>query len=146
MEQFQKIFIQVIEEMIPFNKFLGFQLIEIKEGFAKIRVPFREEFIGDPRNQRLHGGLSATLIDTVGGAAALTTLTSYEDQIATIDMRVDFLKPGKAEDLIAEGQILRSGNRIVVCEMKVYQPSSEEIIATGKAVYNVIRKNPKQTD
>ncbi len=143
MEQYQQIFIQVIEEMIPFNKFLGFQLEEIRAGFAKIRVSFREEFIGDPRNRRLHGGLSATLIDTVGGAAALTTLTSFDDQIATIDMRVDYLKPAKAEDLIAEGQILRSGNRIVVCEMKVYQPSSKEIIAAGKAVYNVIRKNPK---
>jgi uncharacterized protein (TIGR00369 family) len=144
MKHFEKIFKHVIEEMVPFNKYLGFKLEEIKEGYARIRVPFKEEFIGDPRNQRIHGGLSATLIDTVGGAAAMTTLTSYEDQIATIDMRVDYLKPAHSEDLIAEGHILRSGNRIVVCEMKVFQPSSQDIIAAGKAVYNVIRKNTKQ--
>lgn len=140
-QELEKVFKHIIEEMIPFNKHLGFILEEIRKDYARIRVPFREEFIGDPRNYRIHGGLSATLIDTVGGAAAMTTLTSYEDQIATIDMRVDFLKPGKAEDLIAEGEIIRSGNRIVVCSMKVFHPSSDEPIAVGKAVYNVVRKN-----
>ena len=130
----------VIDDLIPFNKLLGFQLEEIREGFAKIRVPFKEELIGDPRARALHGGLIATAMDTVGGAAGMTTLVSFEDKLSTIDMRVDYLRPGKAADIFVEGEITRSGNRIIVTRMIAYQDDRELLIAEGKGVYNVKRK------
>ena len=131
-------FKMVFEQMIPFNKFLGMQLLEIDENSAKAKLPFREEFIGDPRANRLHGGISATFLDVVGGIAAMTTLESFDDKIATVDMRIDYLRPGKAEDVIAESKIVRRGSRLVVTEMKIYHKNSPEVLlATGKAVYSV---------
>lgn len=131
---------KVIMDFIPFCRHLGFEVIEISDGFAIIKVPFQDFFVGDPRVGRLHGGVVSTLIDTVGGVAGMTTLVSAEDQISTIDMRVDYLKPAKSEDLFGSGKIIRSGNRIVVTEMKVWQSNPDELIAVGKAVYNVKRK------
>ncbi|MEX0810652.1 MAG: hotdog fold thioesterase [Chitinophagales bacterium] len=133
-------FKNIVEELIPFNKFIGVQLVEVKEGFVKLKVPFKPELVGNPMLNALHGGLISTVMDTAGGAAGMTTLTSFEDRISTIDMRVDYLRPGQAKDLIVEGKITRSGNRIVATAMKAYHPEEElSLIAEGRGVYNVKR-------
>lgn len=131
----------VIENLIPLHTLLGFELVEIRSGYAKIRIPFREELIGDPRARALHGGIIATAMDSVGGAAGMTTLTTFDDKLSTIDMRVDYLRPGKAEDLFVEGEIVRSGNRIIVTHMVAYQSDPKHLIAEGKGVYNVKRNS-----
>lgn len=129
--------------MIPLHTLLGFKLEEIREGYACIRVPFREELIGDPRARALHGGVIATAMDSVGGAAGMTTLVSFEDKLSTIDMRVDYLLPGKPMDLFVEGEIIRSGNRIIVTSMLAWQDDKTKPIADGRGVYNVKRVTNK---
>ncbi len=135
----ESLFRQVIEDFIPLHKHLGIQLVEIREGFAKLLVPFKAELVGDPRTQALHGGIISLALDSVGGAAAMTTLVSHDDKLSTIDIRVDYLRPGKPIDLMVEGELVRSGNRIIVTRMIAYHQSSE-LIAEGKGVYNVKRK------
>jgi uncharacterized protein (TIGR00369 family) len=139
----EEIYKNIIENLIPFHPFLGFKLEKISDGFAQIRVPFKQELVGDPRSSAIHGGVIATAMDSVGGAAAMTTMKSFEDKISTIDMRVDYLRPGKPMDLIVEGEIVRSGNRIVVTRMVVYQEDRQHLVAEGKAVYNVKRITDK---
>lgn len=140
MEKQFDIFKNIIEELIPFNKMLGIQLEDISDGYALLKIPFRDELVGNPMLNALHGGLISTAMDTAGGAAGMTTLTSMEDRISTIDMRVDYLRPGQAKDLLVEGHITRSGNRIVATAMKAYHPDEEEKpIAEGRGVYNVKR-------
>jgi len=127
--------------MIPMHKLLGIKLLDITKGEAIFMVPFKPELIGNPRIMALHGGVISAAMDSVGGAAAMTTLVSTEDKLSTIDIRVDYLRPGRAEDLIVEGKIVRSGNRIIVTAMKAYHKGKEdELIAEGKGVYNVRRK------
>lgn len=131
----------IFENLIPSHRFLGIKLLDIKDGWARIMVPFREEFIGDPRSKRWHGGLISLAMDSVGGAAGITTLTSFEDKISTIDIRVDYLRPTTSETLVVEGEIVRSGNRIIATKMKAYHEGSPEtLVAEGRAVYNVKRK------
>jgi len=128
----------IFEEIIPFNKFLGMKLLEINTDYAKAILPFRPEFIGDPRANRLHGGITATLLDVIGGIIAMTTLETLNDKIATVDMRVDYLRPAKAQDVIAQSRIIRSGSNIVVTEMKLYHVDNEDILlAVGKGVYSI---------
>jgi acyl-coenzyme A thioesterase PaaI-like protein len=53
---------------------------------------------------------------------------------------VDYLRPGPDEDLIAESQVLRVGNRVAVVNTRVYSvKDAGTIIAEGKAVYNIRR-------
>lgn len=130
----------IFENVIPSHRFLGLKLIDVKDGWARVLMPFREEFIGDPRSKRWHGGLIALAMDSVGGAAGITTLTSFEDKISTIDIRVDYLRPTKNESLIIEGEIMRNGNRIIVTKMKAYHENEPDVwVAEGRAVYNVKR-------
>ena len=131
---------QVIDEMIPVHKLLGITLLDVRPGWASLSLPYRSDLEGDPRSKRMHGGIIACLLDSAGGAAAITTLTGPDDMISSIDIRVDYLEPAKPDDVIAEGEIVRSGSSIIVTRMKAYHATSGEVIAEGKAVYRVKRK------
>ena len=111
---------QFMEEGIPFNRVLGMRVAELSEGFARVEIPFRPELIGDPFRPAIHGGVLSTLLDACGGAAAFTMITPPET-VSTIDLRVDYLRPGEQKTLVCEST--RPG-----C------PS-----ASPKAVYNVKR-------
>jgi len=128
-----------MEERIPFNRYLGFRVTTLEKGRARIEVPFRDEFIGDPFRPALHGGVLSTLIDACGGAAVWTEVEPM-DRVSTVDLRVDYLRPGPLADIACEARVVRIGNRVGVADMYVTAvEDSERVIATGKGVYNVRR-------
>lgn len=129
----------IIEEAIPFHKVLGLQLITIELGRVQVLIPYKPELVGDPRTDRIHGGVIATAMDAAGGAAAITTLTNTKDQLSTIDIRVDYLFPGKPEDILVEGTIVKDGKNIIFTQMKAYHAHAQELIAEGRAIYKVKR-------
>jgi len=135
---------QVIEEHIPFNKFLGIRALRIDAGSVRLELPWREELIGDPLKRALHGGVISTLADVGGGMAAWSALEDPMARVSTIDLRVDYLRPGKMHSLLCESTVVRLGGRIAVTDMKLFHPGGEsEPVATGKGVYAV--KIPKHT-
>jgi uncharacterized protein (TIGR00369 family) len=129
---------QLLEEFIPFNKFLGVRAREISDEGITLELPFREEFVGDPIRPALHGGVMSTLADVTGGIAVWSKLEDVHARVSTIDMRIDYLRPGKLEVICAEGRVVRLGNRVGVTDMRLYHPSAPaQSIATGKGVYNI---------
>lgn len=130
---------QIVEEIVPFHKFLGVELLEVRDGYCKLRFPFREEVIGDPRFRRWHGGVIATAMDAAGGLAAMTTLTSAEDKVATIDIRVDYLRGTSPSDLIVTGELVRNGNRVIATKMQAWQENEEKLVAESRAMFSVYR-------
>ena len=133
---------QVLEEFIPFNKFLGMKCVDLRRSFVRIELPFREEFIGDPLRKALHGGVISTLADVGGGMAVWSEIGDPRGRVSTIDLRVDYLRPGRAETIAVEASVVRQGNRVGVADMRLFHPSSpEESVATGKGVYNIVIKD-----
>ncbi len=129
------------KDFIPFNRCLGIQLTEAREGWVRLELPFRPELIGDASRPALHGGVISTLIDTCGGFAVFTAIP-FGEKVSTIDLRVEYLSPGREELLAAEGQVVRVGNRVGVVDIKCFHPSTpDKIVATGKGVYNIKRLN-----
>ncbi len=132
-------YVNIVEELIPFNKLLGIKLVAFKKGYVKVKVPFKEPLIGNFVSKHWHGGVLSAIIDSVAGIVAAThyypeiTL----DKISTIDMRVDFLKPCTAEDLYAIGEIKRSGNQSILTKVILYQESPENIKTEGIVLLNV---------
>jgi uncharacterized protein (TIGR00369 family) len=125
---------------IPFNRFLGLTLVDLRDGFARLELPYRPEFIGDARRPALHGGVLSTLIDTAGGAATFTKIGA-DDACSTIDLRVDYLLPGSPELICAEATVIRIGNRVSAVDIRAFHPSApDRTVATGKGVYSVYRR------
>src|SRR5690554_3702584 len=127
------------EKSIPMHKFLGLEIVLLEKNFVRINVPFRKELVGDFRNNRWHGGVIATVMDSVGGVIGAMHFTSLEDKISTIDLRVDYLRGAEPQAIMVEGKIIRFGNRNLVARMKAFQ--NEKLIAEGKGVYNFVRMN-----
>ena len=131
--------IKFMDEQVPFNRHLGLHLESIDEGHAVMVLPFKEAFIGDPFRPALHGGVVSTLIDTCGGAAVWSA-AEPDDRVSTVDLRVDFLRPGPLEPLVCEARLVRLGNHVGVTTMTVTGRSDpDRVIATGNGVYNVRR-------
>lgn len=134
----------VMEELIPFNRYLGLKVGGLRKGFARLEIPFRDEFVGDPLRPALHGGVLSMLADTAGGAAVWTGLEDERARVSTIDLRLDYLRPARLETIVAEAHVVRVGNRVGVADVRLFHPSHEaETVATGKGVYNVVIKKEK---
>jgi uncharacterized protein (TIGR00369 family) len=129
---------------IPFNRHLGLQVVSVEDGECLIKVPFRNEWVGDPNRPALHGGVLSTIADAAGGLAVFSVLTDPNtDRASTVDLRVDYLRRGLLEDVYCRATLLRLGNRVAVTEMVCLQGENQEYVtAKCRAVYNIHRTSP----
>ena len=135
--------IRFFEEKIAFNARLGMKVQLWEEGRAELCIPHAPWQVGDPFRPAVHGGVISTIADTCGGLAVFTLMTP-EDRVATLDMRVDYLRPGQVDqDVLARSVVLRMGNRVAVTDTIVFQDDPDHPIAKAAAVYNIVR--PRET-
>ncbi|HKV24360.1 MAG TPA: PaaI family thioesterase [Candidatus Acidoferrum sp.] len=91
------------------------------ESLEKGRVVFSMRV--KPRHKQIHGvvhgGILATVADTVAAIAAYTTVPRGSE-IATIEMKINFLEPVPGGRIKAEGRVLRTGRNFVVTECEIY--------------------------
>ena len=129
---------RVAEELIPFNKFLGVRVVSLEPGRVEMEIPWRDELIGDPMKPAIHGGVISTLADTAGGIAVWGALDNPVARVSTIDLRIDYLRPGRLEPLLAEAVAVRVGRTVAVADIRVYHAETRETpVATGKGVYSI---------
>ncbi|MBK6513436.1 MAG: hotdog fold thioesterase [Polyangiaceae bacterium] len=129
---------QLAEEWIPFNRFLGVRAIRVLKGEVVLGVPYRDELIGDPLKKALHGGVISALADTAGGLAVWSALEDPRARVSTIDLRVDYLSPGRQHDLHASATLVRVGKTVGVSDVRLFHPHEPSTtIATGKGVYAI---------
>jgi uncharacterized protein (TIGR00369 family) len=129
---------QVTEELIPFNKFLGMRVIHVERGLVEIQVPWRDELVGDPMKPAMHGGVISALADTAGGMAIWSALENPLLRVSTIDLRVDYLRPGRLENILAEAKTVRVGRSVGVADIRLFHASARgDTVATGKGVYAI---------
>ena len=134
---------QVMEEYIAFNKYLGLKVESFDAHAPKLRFEMRPELVGNPSRQILHGGVISATLDVAGGFAIMLSIagespvtpTSFPN-MGTIDLRVDYLRPGRGRHFIATARIVRKGSRIAVVHMELHNDTGE-LIATGGAAYVV---------
>jgi uncharacterized protein (TIGR00369 family) len=137
---------QAFEETVPFNCLLGLKVESLDPGAPKLRFDMKPDLIGNPRRQILHGGVIASVLDVAAGFAIhLAVINNRTEQppldanlptIGTIDLRVDYLRPGRGNHFIATGRVVRLGNRVAVAHMDLVNDQGD-LIATGGAAYMV---------
>lgn len=136
---------RAFERMIPFNRVLGLQIESLGLEAPRLRFDMRPELVGNPVRQILHGGVISAVLDVAGGLAiALASLAAKPEgvpaphfpNIGTIDLRIDYLRPGRGKYFVATGRVVRLGGRVAVVHMELVNDTGEQI-ATGSAAYIV---------
>jgi uncharacterized protein (TIGR00369 family) len=137
-----------VYENLPFNRLLGLSVANLKLDEAGFSFPMRTELIGNAVHGILHGGVISAVLDTTGGMTATASaikrkqglshdeIADWIARIGTIDMRIDYLRPGRGHRFKSTGTVMRTGNKVAVTRMEL---SNEEnvLIAVGTGAYIV---------
>ncbi|PIJ50788.1 hypothetical protein BL250_09690 [Erwinia sp. OLTSP20] len=133
---------------MPFNQALGMTLLRLEAHFAELQIANQPMLVGNMAQKILHGGAIAAVLDVAAGLVCVTAaLTRYEHidedelkqrlaRMGTIDLRVDYLRPGRGEYFIASSSLLRAGNKVSVARVELHNDAGVHI-ASATATYMV---------
>jgi uncharacterized protein (TIGR00369 family) len=135
-------------EQIPFNKVLGLRPTKLSQDYCEFKMNMKDDLIGNFLQGILHGGAISTALDVTGGAMAMVAAwqrlknqdvpsserTKTLAKLGTIDMRVDFLQPGKGKEFTIGATLLRIGNKVAVTRMELNNEKGD-LIAVGTGTY-----------
>ncbi len=137
---------EYIEENHEFLSWLGTRVEHVGEGTVTMAVPYDEKLTnlrpGSQSTPDIHGGIAATMIDTVGGMALRTAFADpLEGDVATITLNVNYLRPATG-DLLATANVVRAGSSVGVSEVVVEGPTPADgpkPVAIGQGAYRLFR-------
>jgi uncharacterized protein (TIGR00369 family) len=123
--------IQHAFERVPYARLIGIEVGEIKRGEATLYLTVREEL-----RQNLgvvHGGATASLIDTASAFAILTLLKPGETT-TTIDLTIHYLRPLTEGRATAVATVRRAGRRVLTVSVDVLD-EAQNLVATAVTSY-----------
>ena len=146
----KKIVFKIIKERfvneVPYLKSLGIRVSKFNYPEVEMVLEWNDELVGNIVQESLHGGVTAAMLDSVGGLVAVGSFISTEKtltadylknrigRMGTIDLRVDYLFPGRGAIFTATGRVIRAGKRVTVCRMEMHNDKND-CIALGTGSY-----------
>ncbi|MDF1721914.1 MAG: PaaI family thioesterase [Minwuia sp.] len=124
------------------SKALGLSMESCTRDRSVLRLPWQEKLVGDPATRVLHGGVITTLIDSACGFALMGHLEQLGD-IATLDLRIDYLQPAAPDlDVFAGAEVYKLTSSIAFLRASAYQTDGDPI-ATAVATFMLGANAPK---
>jgi uncharacterized protein (TIGR00369 family) len=136
--EFKKNLMNRMHTQNPFWSLLGMELLDVRKGWAQIKVPFSEKIVN--AIGIVHGGVIFSPADSAIGVA-LAGLLHRDELITTVEMKINYLKPFDSGAIIAEGKIIHRGTHTAVGEAEV-KDAAGNVIAKALGTY-MIMKNKK---
>ena len=129
----------------PFLQHNGIEM-RVVDGQIQGYLSMNPQLIGNVAYEILHGGVAATLLDSLGGVVAMGALYQRAEpdhrlqvlkqieRLATLDLRVDYLAPGRGRYFVAQAEVLRMGKKSCTMRMSMQNDCAVNI-ATAIASY-----------
>ena len=138
----------ISEEKIVFNSLLGLKITSLSPDLATASIAMRAEFVGHFEYNRIHGGVISAALDAMGGIAVMGAIGARYQQedvdkrlqrfakLGTIDLRIDYLRPGIGERFTLSASVLRLGSRVASTRMEFFADNGT-LLSTGSGSYKV---------
>lgn len=140
--------VDIFEQRIVFNQVLGLKIASVRPGDVRGTVAMRPELVGHAAYGRLHGGVISSVLDAMGALALMVAMAERHPhetveqvahryvKLATIDLRVDFLRQGQGLHFVATAEVSRLGGRVGSTQMRLLNDEGI-LLATAAAAYMV---------
>ena len=137
---------ELFEQRIPFNALLGLKIEDIGGERVHGRIDMRPELVGHFVHNRIHGGVISACLDAMGGLAVMAAIGARHldeppfqrlhrfGKLGTIDLRIDYLRPGRGQRFTATATPLRAGNKVAVIRMELHNDEGV-LVAVGTGTY-----------
>ena len=96
---------------------LGARLSAIQPGFVEIRLAHQTNLL--QQHGLFHGGATSAILDSAGGYAAFS-LFEPGDEILTVEYKVNFIAPAIGDEIVAQGEVVKSGKQLSVTRGEDY--------------------------
>ena len=139
---------KVFEEMIVFNQVLGLKITSLKPTQVRGRIDMKPDLIGHFSFNRIHGGVISAGLDAMGGLAVMAAIGARHmdetpvqrlhrfGKLGTIDLRIDYLRPGVGEYFELRAEVMRLGSRVASTRME-FLGADGKLLSTGSGAYIV---------
>ena len=126
-----KMMTSIIED-IPFSLHLGMKLLATENGRATCSIRLRPEYLNS--NDVAHGGLTFALADTCMGQA-LRTILEPGEHAATLESKINYLRPGVGPELRSESHVVHRGHSFANIECRVW--AGEKLVASVNGTFAI---------
>lgn len=134
-EDCQKYFIDIV----PHSSSLGFRFVERDIGRVVFDLPYRANLVGDPGSGVIYGGVLTTMIDATCGQAVITKLEETR-RVATLDLRIDYLRPARAGNTVrCISECYRITRQVAFTRSLAHDGDENDPIATSAGTFMVFR-------
>ncbi len=130
---------QIATEGIPHNRELGLELLDVQGRGCSMRLPYREDLVGNPVTGVLAGGVVTALLDAACGMAVMVVLESPA-AVATLDLRIDYLRPATArKSLLARADCYRITQHVAFARAVAYNDDPDDPVASAAGAFMLTR-------
>lgn len=123
--------------LVPHNRELGLEVTDFRQsrGEAWMRLPYDARLVGNPDDGVLHGGAITSLMDAACGIAVMVRL-GVNAPIATLDLRIDYLKPATpGQDVVAHTECYKVTRSIAFVRGVAHHEDADDPIASVAATF-----------
>lgn len=140
--------INIFEDKVVFNQVLGLKITSVMPDRVTGRIAMRRELVGHYTHNRVHGGVISATLDAMGGLACMAAIGARHmdespaqrlqrfGKLGTIDLRIDYLRPGISEHFDLHAEVLRLGSRVASTRME-FRAADGKLLSTGAGAYIV---------
>ena len=138
----------IFEEKIVFNRVLGLKITSLQPNEVRARIDMKPDLVGHYSFNRIHGGVISAGLDAMGGLACMAAIGARHmdetpaqrllrfGKLGTIDLRIDYLRPGISDFFELRAQVLRLGSRVASTRME-FLAADGKLLSTGSGAYIV---------
>jgi uncharacterized protein (TIGR00369 family) len=120
---------RALSRSVPHSNALGIRIIDVIDTEVRHELPYDAKLVGNPDTGTLHGGAITALLDGCSGAAVFAALTEPVP-IATLDLRIDYLKPAEpGKSVIGKATCYKITRNVAFTRAVAYQDDPENVIA-----------------
>jgi uncharacterized protein (TIGR00369 family) len=130
-------------KLIPYNAALGLYAEDATAEGVTVVLPYRPELVGNPDTGVLHGGAITALLDASCGMAVFLKMTSPA-RVATLDLRIDYLKPATpAKDVRTRAECYKLTRQVAFTRATAYHDDPKDPIASAAGTFVLLEDGPK---